>query len=76
MTENILKEAQEIVHKIEHIRKLRSYVWHNPMILESKNSSNYVYLSWADNEDSELKNTITAWCDGEIKRLQTRFDEL
>lgn len=76
MTENIFKEAKNILNKIEYIRKLRTWAYNNPLISEDKKSSDYMYLSWADNEEYGLKNTIIEWCDKEIKRLQARFDEL
>ena len=76
MTEQTFKKGQEILKKIERISELRSYMFSNPIIKENANTSNYIYLSWADNENDVLKNTIINWCDNERKRLQTAFDEL
>lgn len=76
MTEQTLKEGQEILRKIEHIRELRRWVFSNPIIKENSDARDYVYLSWVDNENGELKNTITNWCDNEIKKLQAAFNEL
>lgn len=76
MTEKTFNEAKEILEKIEYIGKLRRYMFSNPTIKEKKDDYEYIYLSWADNENGELKQTIIHWCDNEIKRLQTMFNEL
>jgi len=75
MTEQTLKEGQEISRTIEYIRELRRCMFSAPIIKENSNTRDYIYLSWAD-KNGDLKNTIINWCDNEIKRLQTRFDEL
>lgn len=76
MTEKTLKEANEILNKIEKIEKLRSWTYHNPYIKKNKDDYESMYLSWVDNENKELQNTIVKWCDEEVKKLQTRFNEL
>ena len=76
MTEKSFEEAKKILNKIEHVKQLRSWLFHSLLIKSHKDDRDYMYLSWADNEDGELKNIMIAWCDEEIKRLQARFDEL
>lgn len=76
MTEQTLKEANEILRKIEKIEKLRGWIYHNPYIKQNKDDYDGMYLSWADNEDKGLQNTIVKWCDEEVKKLKTRFNEL
>lgn len=76
MTKDTYEKAKEYLSRIEDVRKLRKYVFSNPMLTESRDSLEHIYLSWADNEDGELKQTIIDWCDSEIKKLQTIFDEL
>ena len=46
------------------------------MIKESTDKSDYMYLSWADNENEDLKKIILAWLDEEEKRLMTEFNNL
>lgn len=76
MTKDAYEKAKESLSRIEDIRKLRKYVFSNPMLKESRDSLDHIYLSWADNEDGELKQMIINWCDNEIEKLQTIFDEL
>ena len=76
MTEKTFEEARKILSKIERIGQLRSWTFHNPVIKKSKDDYDLMYLSYADNEDKELQNTIIHWCDEEIKKLQTMFNEL
>lgn len=76
MTEKTLKEANEILKKIERIRQLRSWIFHNLYIKKNEKDYDSMYLSWVDNENGGLKNAIVNWCDEEIKKLQTKFNEL
>lgn len=76
MTEQAFNKAKEILHKIEHIKKLKLFTYHNPMIKESTDKSDHMYLSWADNENEDLKKIILTWLDEEEKRLMTEFNNL
>ena len=76
MTKNTFKEAEKILKKIENIELLKSWAYNSPMIKKSREDSEYMFLSWVDNEYRGLENTIIDWCNKEIKRLQDMFEKL
>ena len=77
MTEKSFNEAKEILRKVEYIEKLRSIVsYYNPLIKGSTDKSDYVYLSWADNENGDLKKIIVDWLDKEKEKFMTEFHNL
>ena len=76
MTKNTFKEAEKILKKIENIELLKRWAYNSPMIKKSREDSEYMFLSWVDNEYRGLENTIIDWCNKEIKRLQDMFEKL
>lgn len=76
MTEQDFDKAKEILYKIEKVKKLESFVYNNPCIAESTGKSDYMYLSWVDNEDEDLKKAIMDWCNKEVTKLQEEFNKM
>lgn len=76
MTKELYQKAKEILRNIDYVEKFRQLMFHNPFIKENNNSSDYMYLSWADNEQGDLKKTIVEWCDNEIAKLKKEFESL
>ena len=76
MTEQSFKEAKDILHKIENIKKMKLFTLHNPMIKENVDKSDYIYLSWADNDNEDLKKIIITWLNEEENRLMALFNSL
>lgn len=77
MTEKSFNEAKEILKKVEYIERLKSIVSYcNPLIKGSTDKSDYVYLSWVDNENGDLKKIIIDWLDKEKEKFMTEFSNL
>lgn len=77
MTEKLFNDAKEILRKVEYIEKLKSIVSHyNPLIKGSTDKSDYVCLSWVDNENSDLKKIIVDWLDKEKEKFMIEFHKL
>lgn len=75
MTKESYQKARGIINYIERIEKFKCLMLDNPLIKEG-NGYEYMYLSQADNEQGDLKKTITKWCDNEITKLQKEFESL
>ena len=76
MTDEAFKRANKIFKKIEDIEKLKKMICSNPFIKEKYESTDYMYLSWVDNDNRDLENTIIQWCNNEINRLREEFKSL
>ena len=55
---------------------MKLFTLHNPMIKENVDKSDYIYLSWADNDNEDLKKIIITWLNEEENRLMAVFNSL
>lgn len=76
MTEGSFNRAKDILKRLEYIRTLKRFTYHNPCIKDSNDKSDYIYLSWADSEHGDLKKLISNWCNEEEKKLLDEFGKL
>lgn len=77
MTRSSFNQAQEILDKINKVQTFKSAIWDNLCIKKNKDSQEkYMYLSWVDTKDNDLKKLLLRWCDERIKELQQEFEEL
>jgi len=84
MTRDDFKTAQRILNRIENIDDVIKIMSNTPFIGAERESSGIglsngfdkLYLSWVDNDDHGLKETILNWCKNEKDRLNKLLEEL
>lgn len=84
MTRDDFETAKNILNKIEKIDEAIKVICNSPFIGAERVSSGIglsngfdkIYLSWIDNDDHNLKETILSWCKNEKDRLNKLLEEL
>lgn len=84
MTRDDFETANNILNKIEKIDETIKIMHRSPFIgaervsneIGLNNLFDKIYLSWVDNDDHSLQETILNWCKNEKDRLNKLLEEL